>query len=154
MAPIPRLKAYAGPALFSSGFRPFFLAGALFAALAITAWLPIYLGEIAPPSVLPPLAWHVHEMLFGFIVAVITGFLLTAVPNWTGRLPLQGRPLIAGLAAVLAIPGVCVHIYGKAVTKPGRKMGHITVIDDSIDAACEKAHRVKQQIRILGDKRL
>lgn len=102
MAPSPRLKAYAGPALFSSGFRPFFLAGALFAALAITAWLPIYLGEIAPPSVLPPLAWHVHEMLFGFIVAVITGFLLTAVPNWTGRLPLQGRPLIALLLVWLA----------------------------------------------------
>ena len=74
--------------------------------------------------------------------------------NLLGEPGYQGRPLISGLAAVLAISGVCVHIYGKAVTKPGRKMGHVTVIDDSVEAACEKAKRVKAMIKILGDKQL
>ena len=74
--------------------------------------------------------------------------------NLLGEPGYQGRPLISGLAAVLAIPGVCVHIYGKAVTKPGRKMGHVTVIDDTVEAACEKAKRVKAMIKILGDKKL
>jgi len=74
--------------------------------------------------------------------------------NLLGEPGYEGRPVIAGLAAVLAIPGVCVHIYGKAVTKPGRKMGHVTVIDDTLEAACEKAKRVKTLIKILGDKRL
>lgn len=74
--------------------------------------------------------------------------------NLLGEPGYEGRPVISGLAAVLAIPGVCVHIYGKAVTKPGRKMGHVTVIDDSIDSACEKATRVKTLIKILGDKKL
>lgn len=74
--------------------------------------------------------------------------------NLLGEPGYEGRPVISGLAAVLAISGVCVHIYGKAVTKPGRKMGHVTVIDDSIDSACEKATRVKTLIKILGDKKL
>lgn len=73
--------------------------------------------------------------------------------NLLGEPGYEGRPMISGLAAVLAIPGVCVHIYGKAVTKPGRKMGHVTVIDDSVEAACEKATRVKTLIRILGDRK-
>jgi 5-(carboxyamino)imidazole ribonucleotide synthase len=74
--------------------------------------------------------------------------------NLLGEPGYAGRPVIDGLAAALAIPGVCVHIYGKAVTKPGRKMGHVTVIDDTIEAACEKAQRVKQVIRILGEQKL
>ncbi|MCG6965192.1 MAG: 5-(carboxyamino)imidazole ribonucleotide synthase [Chromatiaceae bacterium] len=74
--------------------------------------------------------------------------------NLLGEPGYEGRPVIAGLAAVLAIAGVCVHIYGKAVTKPGRKMGHVTVIDDTLEAACEKAQRVKTLIKILGDKQL
>lgn len=42
-----------------------------------------------------PVDWHVHEMLFGYLPAIVTGFLLTAIPNWTGRLPVQGPPLLA-----------------------------------------------------------
>ncbi|WP_407051473.1 NnrS family protein [Methyloraptor flagellatus] len=99
MAPIPRLAAYDGPPLFSYGFRPFFLAGSIWAAIAIGLWLPAYFGEIALPTAFSGLDWHVHEMLYGFLPAMVTGFLLTAIPNWTGRLPLQGRPLIV-LAAV------------------------------------------------------
>ena len=102
MAPIQRLKAYGGPTILSYGFRPFFLAGAIVAALGIAAWLPQYLGEAVIPNILPPLAWHAHEMLFGFVPAVVTGFLLTAIPNWTGRLPLQGAPLLLLLLAWFA----------------------------------------------------
>lgn len=72
--------------------------------------------------------------------------------NLLGEPGYGGRPVFAGLAAALAIPGVCLHIYGKAVTKAGRKMGHVTVVDDSAETACEKAREVKRLIRILGDK--
>ncbi|NBJ11108.1 NnrS family protein [Microvirga arsenatis] len=95
MAPIPRLRAYEGPALLSYGFRPFFLLGSLYAGLAILTWLPMFYGELALSSAFAPRDWHVHEMLYGYLSAVVTGFLLTAVPNWTGRMPLQGRPLLA-----------------------------------------------------------
>lgn len=102
MAPIPRLKAYEGPAILSYGFRPFFFGGALFAALAIALWLPQYLGDLSLPNVFAPPVWHAHEMLFGFAPAIVTGFLLTAVPNWTGRMPLQGAPLLVLLVVWLA----------------------------------------------------
>jgi uncharacterized protein involved in response to NO len=98
MPPIPRLKDYSGPALFSYGFRPFFLLGALYAGAAIAIWLPFFYGTVAIPTVLAPRDWHVHEMLYGYLAAAVSGFLLTAIPNWTGRLPLQGWPLIALVA--------------------------------------------------------
>lgn len=82
-----------GHILLSGGFRLFFPASALLAALAIAIWVPWYLGLIDFPSALPPLAWHQHELLFGFVPAVVAGFLLTAVPNWTGRPAIVGRPL-------------------------------------------------------------
>jgi uncharacterized protein involved in response to NO len=94
MNPIPRLKAYSGPAFLSYGFRPFFFLGAVQAALSIAFWVPLYEGEVRLPTLFGPRDWHVHEMLFGYIAAVVTGFLLTAIPNWTGRLPLQGNSLL------------------------------------------------------------
>ena len=94
MTPVPRLRAYSGPTLLSYGFRPFFLLGACYAALAILAWLPMFYGELVIATAFSPRDWHVHEMLYGYIPAVMTGFLLTAIPNWTGRLPLQGWPLL------------------------------------------------------------
>jgi uncharacterized protein involved in response to NO len=92
---LQRRRDYAGPALLSYGFRPFFLAAALWAALGVLLWLPQYYGSFALPTLLGPLDWHIHEMLFGYVAAVIAGFLLTAVPNWTGRLPINGVPLAA-----------------------------------------------------------
>jgi len=77
-----------------------------------------------------------------------------AMVNLLGEAGYEGRPVLSGLAAVLAISGVCVHIYGKAVTRPGRKMGHLTVIDETIEAACDKAERVKKMIKVLGDRKL
>jgi uncharacterized protein involved in response to NO len=98
-AALRRRRDYAGPALFSYGFRPFFLGGALWAALSVALWLPLYFDEMALPTIFAPLDWHVHEMVFGYVAAVIAGFLLTAIPNWTGRLPVNGYSL-AGLAAL------------------------------------------------------
>jgi hypothetical protein len=86
--------------LFSLGFRPFFLAGAGFASLAVAIWAVWLYGRL--PGAQPlgvMLAWHRHEMPFGFASAIIAGFLLTAVPNWTGRPALKGWPLI-GLVLV------------------------------------------------------
>ncbi len=102
MSPIPRLRAYEGPALLSYGFRPFFLLAALYAAAAILVWLPMFYGELSTASLFAPRDWHVHEMLYGYAVAVITGFLLTAIPNWTGRLPIQGAPLLVLVGVWLA----------------------------------------------------
>ena len=102
MAGIPRLRDYKGPALLSYGFRPFFLVGSLYAGLAVLAWLPVLNGQLELASTFVPRDWHVHEMLYGFVPAVVTGFLLTAIPNWTGRLPLQGLPLLTLLAVWMA----------------------------------------------------
>lgn len=99
MAAIPRLRPYAGPALLSYGFRPFFLLGSIWAGLEVLAWLPMFYGELSLATAFSPRDWHVHELLFGYVPAIVAGFLLTAIPNWTGRLPLQGPPL-AGLVLV------------------------------------------------------
>lgn len=91
-----------GSAFLSYGFRPFFLSAALFAGLAIPVWALILTGWTDSPFRYAPRDWHVHEMLFGFLPAVITGFLLTAMPNWTDRPPLKGTPLLALLMLWLA----------------------------------------------------
>lgn len=82
------------PALLSHGFRPFFLFGALYGGLIIVAWLPIRDGTLGTGSAFTPLDWHIHETLFGYLTAIVAGFLFTAIPNWTGRLPVRGAPLL------------------------------------------------------------
>ena len=74
-----------------------------------------------------------------------------AMINILGSPGHSGRPVIKGMAATLAIPGVCVHIYGKAATKPFRKMGHVTVLDADIAAARSKAERVRELLEITGE---
>lgn len=69
MNPIPRLKAYSGSALLSYGFRPFFLAGAVYAGLGVLIWLPLFVGELTLPTTFSPLDWHIHEMLYGYLPA-------------------------------------------------------------------------------------
>ncbi len=88
-----QIRAFTGPALLSYGFRPFFLFGALWAALAVALWLPMLSGHITLPSAFGPIEWHVHELVYGYVPAIVAGFLLTAVPNWTGRLPVVGTRL-------------------------------------------------------------
>ncbi|TGQ64699.1 short-chain dehydrogenase [Mesorhizobium sp. M00.F.Ca.ET.186.01.1.1] len=99
---VPRLRSYSGPAFLSYGFRPFFLLGSLYAALSILFWVPMYAGELDAHSAFLPVDWHIHEMLFGYLPAIVTGFLLTAIPNWTGRLPVQGLSLLALVVLWLA----------------------------------------------------
>lgn len=81
------------------GYRPFFFGGAAWGLIALALWLLALAGALSLPSHFDPVAWHRHEMLYGFVGAVIAGFLLTAIPNWTGRLPIAGYPL-AGLVAL------------------------------------------------------
>jgi uncharacterized protein involved in response to NO len=75
------------------GFRPFYLVGALFAALGIPLWLAMFMGSLSATPAVPALLWHAHEMLFGFAVAIIIGFLLTAGKNWTGLATPRGVSL-------------------------------------------------------------
>ena len=88
-----RRMAAAHPFL-RGGFRPFFFGAATWAMIAIALWLVALAGAIRLPTGFGPVAWHRHEMLFGFVGAAISGFLLTAIPNWTGRLPIAGKPLL------------------------------------------------------------
>jgi uncharacterized protein involved in response to NO len=80
-------------AVLTYAFRPMFLAAGIWAIVAIAAWLAMLFGYLQLPTRFDPLAWHIHEMLFGFVMAAVAGFLLTAIPNWTGRLPVRGLPL-------------------------------------------------------------
>ncbi len=108
--------------LLSLGFRPFYLLAALFALLAVPLWVIFWLGAVAPGTYLAGMAWHGHEMVFGFAAAVITGFLLTAVRNWTS-LPTPTGVMLAGLALLwllarvlmLTGPGVIAAIIDVAM---------------------------------------
>lgn len=90
------------PPLLSVGFRPFFLAASGWAVIALLLWLGSLADILTLPTRFEPLAWHIHEMLFGFIMAGIAGFLLTAISNWTGRPPVSGR-LLAALVGLWAL---------------------------------------------------
>ncbi len=97
--------------LFAYGFRPFFFFCGCFALLVIPAWLLIWLCNITPLADLPAQLWHAHEMLFGFAIAAITGFLLSGVPSWTRNRGFGGLPVftltlvwLAGRAAFALAP--------------------------------------------------
>ncbi len=87
---------------FAYGFRPFFLLAGVFAVVAVVAWLWVYGAGAVPDARMPPSSWHGHEMIFGFIAAAIAGFLLTAVPSWTGNRGFSGAPLVVLTLAWLA----------------------------------------------------
>jgi uncharacterized protein involved in response to NO len=88
------IRDYRGPSLLSFGFRPFFLFGAVWAAAAMAIWPSLLAGSITLPTAFDPVVWHAHELIYGYVPAIIGGFLLTAVPNWTGRLPVVGARLL------------------------------------------------------------
>lgn len=105
----PAQSPYTGPAWLALGFRPFYLLAAAFAAVSVPAWLASYYGML--PGARIDLAWHMHEMMYGFAVAVVIGFLYTAGRNWTGLWTPRGAQLgalaaiwILGRAAMLAAP--------------------------------------------------
>lgn len=85
-----QMRAFRGWPVLSAGFRPFYLATALWSAAMVPLWVWVYAGA---GGLRIDVAWHAHEMLFGYLGGIIAGFLLTAVPNWTGRLPVTGAPL-------------------------------------------------------------
>jgi uncharacterized protein involved in response to NO len=95
-------RNFQGWPLLAHSFRPFFLLAAIQAALSILVWLPLFYGELSLSSAFAPRDWHVHEMLYGYLPAVVTGFLFTAIPNWTGRLPIRGTPLATLVVVWLA----------------------------------------------------
>ncbi|MFQ3458541.1 NnrS family protein [Bradyrhizobium sp. UFLA01-814] len=149
MGTITTVTAYRGLTLFSYGFRPFFLFGAIQAGVMIPLWLAVFAGDVSPPTVFAPLDWHVHEMLFGYVAAVIAGFLLTAVPNWTGRPPIRGPRLAVlfstwlagrltvsfsatiGWRAAVAVDGLFLLLLAFAATREivaGRKWSNLMVV--------------------------
>lgn len=106
-------RASGGWPILALGFRPFFLLAALIAAAAVPLWLLIYQGTLDPVSHLPPTIWHGHEMVFGFAIAVIAGFLLTAASNWTGRRTATGLGL--GALVLLWMAGRIAIVAGEAL---------------------------------------
>jgi len=107
-------KGYQGPALLAAGYRIFFLSAALWAVTSLVLWL-LYIssmaGELGGSQNM--LAWHAHELVYGYGGAVVAGFALTAIPNWTGRTPIRGFELgllfapwlIARISAVMLLYG-------------------------------------------------
>lgn len=89
------------PLFLAYAFRPFFLGAGVFAAIGISVWLALFLGEFELPLGLAARDWHVHEMVYGYAGAAIAGFLFTAIPNWTGRPPVSGWLLLALVVAWL-----------------------------------------------------
>ncbi|MDP2008395.1 MAG: NnrS family protein [Rubrivivax sp.] len=91
-APLPTARGWP---LLRLGFRPFYLGAAAYGMLAVPLWIAMLLGQVSLDLSLSPLLWHAHEMLFGFAVAVIVGFLLTAGKAWTGLATPRGAVLAA-----------------------------------------------------------
>lgn len=83
-------RANAGPQILRYAFRPFFLLAGFWATLSIPLWIAQFAGFGVLPASVDPFTWHQHEMMFGFIAAAVAGFILTAIPNWTGNLPVSG----------------------------------------------------------------
>lgn len=114
---IPRGLKQDGLAIWSYGFRPFFLGGAVWAVLTMILWILALAKGLPLGGDFGAALWHAHEMVFGFAPAVLAGFLLTAIPNWTGSLPVSGRPLIGLVALWLAgrIAMACAGVTGTAL---------------------------------------
>lgn len=111
------MRAYRGPAVLSGGFRPFFLLATSWGAVVVPIWVACLHLNGGLVGGVDGRTWHIHEMLFGFLAGIIAGFLLTAIPNWTGRLPVTGARLgwlvalwIAGRVASFAPPSVLASV--------------------------------------------
>ena len=111
---------YDGSAFFSHGFRPFFFSASVFAGLAIPLWMAAFSHgyRVGPNG--NAMGWHAHEMVFGYVAAVIAGFAMTAIANWTGRAPIRGWPL-----AMLFL----LWLAGRVAMFVGANAGVIAVID-------------------------
>lgn len=115
------MKTY--PPLFNLGFRVFFFAASVCGITAMAWWLAFYTGHPLPSGTIPPAYWHGHEMVFGYSMAVVAGFLLTAVGNWTGQPMPSGRylalialPWLIARVLFIAMPGVFAQLADMAFT--------------------------------------
>ena len=117
MTAIPRYRSHFGPVILSAGFRPFFLGASIWAAASIPLWLGAYAEGLALPTKLAQPIWHAHDIVFGYAAATVAGFLLTAIPNWTGRMPLQGGAL-ATLVLLWVIGRLGVLLSGEIAALP------------------------------------
>lgn len=109
-------STFRGPVFLSYAFRPFFLAAALWAVVDVAVWMGLFTHGGGLPSRFDALSWHIHEMLFGFVMAAIAGFLLTAVANWTGRAPVRGSLL--GVLVLLWAAGRLACWYSAQIPAP------------------------------------
>ena len=99
--------------ILTGAYRVFFPAAGVFAALAIPLWFVAYSGaDLGQPT--DPYLWHRHEMIFGYLPAALAGFLLTAIPNWTGRKPITGLKLLVLFILWLAARIVIVFDFDRA----------------------------------------
>ena len=169
----------AGFALFEAGFRPFFLLGAAYAAITIPVWLYRFAHASVSFGELPGMYWHIHEMLFGFVVAAIAGFLLTAVPSWTGSRGFGGRPLVilvslwllgrlamatvgavpfwmSAVAELALLPGLLVLVAPPVIRARNRNMAILAVVTLLwlIDAAFLQAVRHGDLVLAMGATRV
>lgn len=130
MQAISEQQRHTGFALFSLGFRPFFLAAALWAVVATLLWLSIYLlGWHVQTGKLSAVSWHAHEMIFGYSLAVVAGFLLTAARNWTGIDTLHGFSL-AGLFLLWLLARVSPFLAGQSAA--GQIIGGLSAVLDNL----------------------
>lgn len=109
------MKTVVCPPLFNLGFRPFFLGAAIFSVLIMVLWFAVYVLHLpAATGALTIYQWHAHEMIYGYTLAVIAGFLLTAVKNWTGIQTLHSLPL-AGLFALWVLARILFMAGGSVI---------------------------------------
>ena len=99
-------KTYAGPALLEGGYKIFFFSAALWAIISIIIWVGAYIGLTDTIQQLDMLTWHGHTLIYGYTGAIIAGFAFTAIPNWTGRLPIRGATL-----AIIATPWLIARAF-------------------------------------------
>lgn len=111
---IPRGLGRDGLVLLSYGFRPFYLAAGVWAGATMAIWISARQGWVDFADTYGQSAWHAHELLFGFMPAVLVGYLMTTVPNWTGRFPLSGQPL-ARLALIWLAGRLSMLMVGEAI---------------------------------------
>ena len=109
-----QIRAYDGPAILSYGFRSLFFGAAFWAVIARALWLACLAGQSALPTAFAPIEWHGRELNYGYIPAVVAGYLLTAVPNWTGRLPVVGR-LLSKTRVISNKALACRALFGRLV---------------------------------------
>lgn len=131
MAISPQIKArrgYDGPALLERGFRPFFFFAGIWAVVSVAVWLAFLTGVLIADTGVDILAWHSHELIFGYAGSAIMGFALTAIPNWTGRLPVRGMPLLLLAGVWLLARIVSLASLGNAGLYPFAAAAEVAVL--------------------------